>query len=370
MFEYLMPILFTRTFDNSLLDSACRAAIERQIEYGDRNDAPWGISESACSALDAHQIYQYKAFGAPELALNPSLDEELVVAPYATMLALPLAPVAAARNLERLKGMGMLGPMGYYESIDFTRESKRDGARGVVTFSYMSHHQAMSLAALDNLLHRDIMQRRFHGDPRVRSVESLLYERIPIVRMPMEEKNPRQISLQTIPEEDPADRVWTEETSAPRVHLHGNGRYALMITNSGGGYSRWNDFDLTRWRSDPTLDPWGSFIYVRDVRTNEVWATSNRPFTSRRGESTARLSADRAEYRRRVWGIETVMEVTTSSEDDAELRRVKITNRSLRSRQLEFTSYLELAMAPHGADKAHMAFAKMFIETEYPEEGV
>jgi cyclic beta-1,2-glucan synthetase len=370
MFEYLMPILFTRTFDNSLLDSACRAAIERQVEYGDRNDAPWGISESAYSALDAHQIYQYKAFGTPELALNPSLEEELVVAPYATMLALQLAPAAAARNLDRLKGMGMLGPMGYYESIDFTRESKRDGARGVVTFSYMSHHQAMSLAALDNLLHRDIMQRRFHGDPRVRSVESLLYERIPIMRMPMEEKNPRQISLQTIPEEEPADRVWTEETSAPRVHLHGNGRYALMITNSGGGYSRWNDFDLTRWRSDPTLDPWGSFIYVRDVRTNEVWATSNRPFTSRRGESTARLSADRAEYRRRVWGIETVMEVTTSSEDDAELRRVKITNRSLRSRQLEFTSYLELAMAPHGADKAHMAFAKMFIETEYPEEGV
>jgi cyclic beta-1,2-glucan synthetase len=370
MFEYLMPLLFTRTFANSLLDSACRDAIERQIEYGNRNDAPWGISESAYSALDAHRIYQYRAFGVPALALNPSLEDELVVAPYATILALPLAPAAATANLERLKSMGMVGPMGFYEAIDFTRESKRDGARGVVIYSCMAHHQAMSLAALDNLLHRDVMQRRFHDDPRIRAVESLLYERIPIQRFPMEEKQPRQTPARTLPDEEAVERVWTEETAAPRAHLYGNGRYALMITNSGGGYSRWNEFDLTRWRSDPTLDPWGSFLYVRDVRTNEVWAASNRPFSSHQGESAARLSADRAEFRRRVQGIETVMEVTTSAEDDAELRRLKIFNRSLRSRQIEFTSYLELAMAPHGADKAHPAFAKMFIETEYPEDGV
>ncbi len=168
MFEYLMPNLFTRVFANSLLDRACRDAIERQIEYGNRNEAPWGVSESAYSALDAHRIYQYRPFGVPELALNPSVEDELVVAPYATMLALPLAPAAGAGNLARLKSMGMAGPMGFYESIDFTRERARDGARGVVIYSYMAHHQGMSLAALDNLLHRDIMQRRFHGDPRVR----------------------------------------------------------------------------------------------------------------------------------------------------------------------------------------------------------
>jgi cyclic beta-1,2-glucan synthetase len=370
MFEYLMPVLFTRTFDNSLLDTACRAAIDRQIEYGSRNRAPWGVSESAYSALDARRIYQYKAFGVPELALNHSVEGELVVAPYATMLALPLQPAAAAGNLDRLKDLGMIGPMGYFEAIDFTRESARDGAPGVVIGACMAHHQAMSLVALANLLHRDVMQRRFHKDPRVRSVESLLYERVPIVRMPMEQTNLRPGPLRILPDEEAVDSVWAEDTSTPRAHLHGNGRYALMITSSGGGYSRWNEFDLTRWRSDPVLDPWGSFIYVRDLRTNEVWATSNKPFTGHQGESAARLSADRAEFRRRVWGIETIVEVTTSAEDDAELRRVKVTNRTLRSRQLEFTSYLELAMATHGADKAHMAFAKMFIETECPEDGV
>ncbi len=234
MFEYLMPILFTRTFDNSLLDNGCRAGIERQIEYGNRNQAPWGVSESAYSALDAHRIYQYRAFGVPELALNPSVEDELVVAPYATMLALPLAPAAGTANLQRLQSMGMAGPMGFYEAIDFTRERARDGARGVVIYSYMAHHQSMSLLALDNLLHRDVMQRRFHTDPRIRSVESLLYERIPIQRMPMEEKHARQGPLHALPDEEAAERVWTEESVTPRVYLHGNGRYALMITNSGG----------------------------------------------------------------------------------------------------------------------------------------
>jgi cyclic beta-1,2-glucan synthetase len=370
MFEYLMPVLFTRTFDSSLLDTACRVAIERQIEHGNRNNVPWGISESAYSALDANQIYQYRAFGVPDLALNPSVEDEFVIAPYATMLALPIAPAPAVRNLDRLKSMGVAGPMGFYESIDFTRERERDGTRGVVTYSYMAHHQAMSFMALCNLLHRDIMQRRFHRDLRVRSVEALLYERIPIARLPLERKSPGRPPLRLRGGDDSAERTWNVDTGVPRVHLQGNGRYALMITSSGAGYSRWNEFDLTRWRSDNTLDPWGTFIYFRDARTDEIWAPSGKPFPSTQGESAARLSADRAEYRRRVWGIETEMEVTISPEDDVELRRVKIANRSLRSRDVEVTSYLELAMAPHGADKAHTAFARIFIETECPANGV
>ena len=217
----------------------------------------------------------------------------------------------------------------------------------MVIYCYMAHHQGMSLAALDNVLHRDAMQRRFHGDLRIRAVESLLFEGIPITRLPIAEAETRSAPVHIATTEDIADRVWTEETAAPRVHLHGNGRYALMITNSGGGYSRWNDFDVTRWRSDTTLDPWGSFIYIRDVQSDEVWATTHKPFPARRGEITVRFASDRAEIHRRVVGIETILDVTVASEDDVELRRLKITNRSLRTRQLEFTSYVELAMTPH-----------------------
>ena len=143
-----------------------------------------------------------------------------------------------------------------------------------------------------------------------------------------------------------------------------------MVTNTGGGYSRWNEFDLTRWRSDTTLDPWGSFLYIRDLRSDVVWAAAHQPVGGGQGATSARFSADRAEFHRRVSGIETVLEVTVAAEDDVELRRFTVTNRSIRSRQFEFTSYAELALAPHGADKAHPAFSKMFVETEYLDHGV
>ncbi len=369
MFEYLMPLLFTRAFSNSMLDHACREAVRRQVEYGEANGIPWGISESAYSALDAHRIYQYKPFGVPALALNPGLEDQLVVSPYSTMLALLVAPSAAVDNLNRLKTLRLAGPMGFYESIDFSRETQEGGGRGILIQCYMAHHQGMSMAALANVLHRDVMQRRFHRDLRIRAVETLLFEGIPITRLPVVEAKPRHVPMRAPAAEAP-DRIWTEETTAPRVHLHGNGRYALMVTNSGGGYSRWNGFDLTRWRCDPTLDPWGSFFYIRDLRSEEVWAASHKPVGGSLGETTVRFAADRAEIRRRVSGIETTMDITVAAEDDAELRRIGIANRSLRARQLEFTSYIELSMAPHAADKAHPAFAKMFVETESPAPGV
>ncbi len=268
MFEFLMPLLFTRTFANSLLDHACRDAVELQIDYGREKKVPWGTSESAYSALDAHQIYQYRAFGVPALALNPGLEDDLVVAPYATMLALLVDPGDAIENLRRLRNLDLTGPMGFYESIDFSRESQRHGDPGVVIYAYMAHHQGMSLLALDNVLHKDVMQRRFHGDVRVRAVESLLFERLPIARLPEEEIQTRAAPVRMAVSDEAVERTWKEDTPVPRAHLHGNGRYSLMVTNSGGGYSRWNEFDVTRWRSDPTLDCWGSFLYIRDLRTD------------------------------------------------------------------------------------------------------
>jgi cellobiose phosphorylase len=368
MFEYLMPVLFTRNFTNSLLDHVCRDAVQRQIDYGRENGVPWGISESAWSALDSHQIYQYRAFGVPSLALNPGTEDELVVSPYSTVLALQVDPGLATSNLHRLRNLGMAGPMGFYEAVDFSRQSSR-GARGVLIYCYMAHHQGMSLASLNNVLHRDVLQRRFHGDLRIRSVESLLFEGVPITKRPFIETKTRSAPVRVPAEEEVGDRMWTEETAAPHVHLYGNGSYSLMVTNSGGGYSRWKDFDITRWRSDVTLDDWGAFIYIRDLKSDEVWSTS-QTFTARQSEIVVQFSADHAEIRRRVSNIDSVVDITVASDGDVEIRRLRLTNRSLRTRQLELTSYVELAMASHAADKAHPAFAKMFIETESPRPGV
>ncbi len=187
----------------------------------------------------------------------------------------------------------------------------------------------------------------------------------------MEEPDTSLPAIRPAAVEEPAERAWREDTSLPRVHLQGNGHYALMVTNSGGGYSRWNDFDLTRWRSDTTLDPWGSFLYIRDLRSDVPWAAAYQPLGGGQGAHFGSLfRGSRRVSSPAVSGIETILEVTVAAEDDAELRRLTITNRSMRSRQLEFTSYLELALAPHGADKAHPAFSKMFVETELPGQGV
>lgn len=370
MFEYLMPLLFTRTFDNSLLHSACRNAVGEQMKWGRERDLPWGVSECAWSALDSNQIYQYFAFGVPALGLKVPIDEGDVVAPYATMLALQVDPEAAIENLSRLKKLGLEGPMGLYESLDFTRQSTREGKRGVIVYSYMSHHQGMSLLALDNLLHRDVMQRRFHGEKRIRAIETLLFERVPTGPLPKEDVRADIPAAPVNTRLDPAERISKENTLVPRIHLYGNGRYALMVSNAGGGYSRWNGFDLTRWRSDGTSDPWGSFIYLRDTRSSAVWSAAWQPTGSAMGSSTVRFFADHMEFDRRTFDMETLLAITVAAEDDVELRRLTITNWSSKTREIEFTSYCELALAPHAADVAHPAFAKMFIETEYAGEGL
>ena len=370
-FEYLMPVLFTRLFANSLLEDACKDAIERQIDFGNQMKLPWGVSECAYSALDINQTYQYQAFGVPQLALRPSLEEEgLVISPYSTMLALPLQTNVALGNLKHLEDFGMVGPMGFYEAIDFTRAAEQHGERGVVIYAYMAHHQGMSLVALDNALHRCVMQRRFHADLRVRAVESVLFERIPLTRFSSDKSAAVMPLARPSVVEEPAERIWKETTAVPRVHFYGNGRCAIMVSNSGGGYSRWNDLDLSRWRSDTTLDSWGTFLYIRDTRSDALWAATYKPVGGTFGSNSAHFSADRAEFHRNVFGIETVMEATVAPEDDVELRRVKVANRSIRTRTLEFTTYSELALAPHAADKAHPAFAKMFIETERTSDDV
>lgn len=368
MFEYLMPLLFTRSYANSLLDQACRTAVACQIAYARQRGIPWGISESAFSALDAHQIYQYRAFGVPGLGLKRGLEEDLVVAPYASALALAVAPVAAVRNLRRLSRLarlGLRGGYGYYDAIDYTRQRGSSGERGVIVYTYMAHHHGMTLLAIDNALNNNIMQKRFHADPRVRATESLLYERIPIapslVHYMRETPPPRLAAIEAAPQ---VSRVETPDTNTPRTHLLSNGTYSVMVTNAGGGYSRWRDIDITRWRSDTTCDAWGSFCYMKDLESGTVWSTTHHPVRTPAQQYSVTFTADRAEFRRRDFGIETQTEVVVSPEDNVEVRRITLINRSLRTRQLELTTYAEIGLAPHNADRSHPAFNKLFIQTE------
>ena len=366
MFEYLMPLLFQRSYENSLLDKAATEAVAIQIDYGHKRRVPWGISECAFGDLDLTKTYQYRAFGVPDLGLKRGLEEEVVVAPYATLLAVAVEPKETVRNLRRLVGMGLLNDYGFYEAMDFSRQPSRKGERGVIVRAYMAHHQGMGFLSLTNFLHGNSLRRRFHADPRVRAVEPLLHERVPVLP-PLHYISTRERvpSVMSVREVAPSvTKFDTPHTSTPRTHILCNGRYDLMITSAGGGYSRWSGHEITRWRSDRTQDPWGTFCYIREADSDRLWSSTYHPVGGKDGTHSVEFALDRAVFRHIDNGIQTETEVIVSPGDDVEIRRITFLNRSLRTRRLDLTSYVELSMAPHSADRQHPAFNKLFIQTE------
>ena len=369
MFEYLMPLLFTQTHENSLLDRACHDAVHCQIAYAQESRVPWGISESAFSALDRHNVYQYRAFGVPALALRRGQELELIVAPYAAALTLGVQPAAAMKNLRRLATLGnsaLLGDYGYYEAIDYSRPTEAGGAAGIIIRCYMVHHQGMSLLAYDNALHDNTMRRRFHSDPRIRATEPLLHEHIPEQILPTTGEVHEERPLpRTIPSLGSAVVMQIPDIASPRIHLLSNGTCSVMVTNSGGGYFRWLDLNVTRWRADTTCDVPGAVCYIRDLESGTIWSNTHQPVRSPERRYSWSFTPDKAEFRRRSGPCETFTEIVVSAEDDAEVRRMTLVNISRKSCRLELTTYLELALAPHRADRAHPAFSKLFIETEW-----
>ena len=254
----------------------------RQIEYGKQRGVPWGMSESGYNAVDAHLNYQYRAFGVPGLGLKRGLVEDLVVAPYASVLALMAEPEAACTNLQALVAIGAEGPFGFFEAVDYTPARQRRGESHALVSSYMAHHQGMSLLALASVLLDGRMQARFESDLLLKATLPLLQERIPRASA-FYAYTPERTGFRTGADatETPIRVLDTPDTPSPEVQLLSNGRYHVMVTNAGGGYSRWNDLAVTRWREDGTRDPWGTFCYLRDVDSGTTWTTAHQP-TSRR----------------------------------------------------------------------------------------
>jgi cyclic beta-1,2-glucan synthetase len=378
MFEYLMPLLVMPTYDNTLLDQTCKAAVARQIEYGGHRGVPWGISESGYNTVDVHLNYQYRAFGVPGLGLKRGLAQDLVIAPYASALALMVAPEQACLNLQRLAAEGFIGQYGFFEAIDYTPARQRRGQSRVLVRSHMAHHQGMSLLALAYLLLDRPMQRRFESDRLFQAVMLLLQERIPkATALFSHTANLSDVRALSIAEEMPIRVFSSPDTPIPEVQLLSNGRYHVMVSNAGGGYSRWKDLAVTRWREDSTCDHWGSFCYLREVAGEAggaLWSFAYQPTLKRPETYEAIFSEGRAEFRRRdavrsgSGTIETYTEIVVSPEDDIEVRRVRVSNRSRQRREIEVTSYAEVVLAPAAADALHPAFSNLFVHTEILRE--
>jgi cellobiose phosphorylase len=387
MFEYLMPLLVMPTYGNTLLDQTCKAAVARQIEYGNQRGVPWGMSECGYNTVDVHLNYQYRAFGVPGLGLKRGLGDDLVIAPYASVLALMVAPEAACSNLQRIAAAGYLGKFGLFEAIDYTPARQRRGQPCVVVRSFMAHHQGMSLLALAYLILERPMQKRFESDRHFQAIMLLLQERIPKAMSLFSHTAEVSTGHSSPAASETPIRVFSSpDTPIPEVQLLSNGRYHVMVTNAGGGYSRWEDLAVTRWHEDPTCDNWGTFCYIRDVASGTFWSNAHQPTLRQAKSYEALFSEGRAEFHRRdefdtglgsgIGGsligslgsnaieFETRTDIVVSPEDDIELRRVRITNRSRQRRSIDVTSYAEVVIAPSAADALHPAFSNLFVQTE------
>lgn len=365
MFEYLMPLLVMPTYDNTLLDQTCKVAVASQIDYGQKSGVPWGISECGYNAIDAQLNYQYRAFGVPELGLKRGLAEDLVIAPYATALALMVEPEKACLNLERLATEGFAGKFGFYEAIDYTHSRLPRGQSSVVIRSFMAHHQGMSLLSLAYLLLDRPMQKRFAMEPLFQATMLLLQERIPrAVTFFTHATELAKLQGHDSETETPVRIFSSPNTPNPEVQLLSNGSYHVMITNAGGGYSRWRDLAVTRWREDSTCDNWGSFCYIRDIASGKFWSTTHQPVLEPSTHFETVFSEERAEFRCRHDEIDAYTEVVVSSEDDVEVRRITLTNRSHRRKTIDVTSYAEVVLAPPAGDALHPAFSNLFVQTE------
>ncbi|MFA5323463.1 MAG: glucoamylase family protein [Smithella sp.] len=369
MFEYLMPLLVMPTYENSLLDQTYKAAVAMHIEYGKKLSVPWGISESGYYAFDSHLNYQYRAFGVPGLGLKRGLADDIVIAPYASALALMVEPEEACRNLQRMAQAGFEGRYGFYEAIDYTPSRLTRGQSNAVIHSFMAHHEGMTLLALAYLLLNKPMQKLFESEPLFQSTMLLLQERVPktitYYASPEDFSSPQK---DIVPSETSVRVLNTPDTAIPEVQLLSNGRYHIMLTNAGGGYSRWKNLAVTRFREDTTCDNFGIFCYLRDVASGEVWSTTYQPTLKPPLHYEAIFSDGRVEFRRRDHDFDVHTEIVVSPEDDIELRRATITNHSRSRKTIDITSYAEVVIALSAADEIHPAFSNLFVQTEIIEQ--
>ena len=378
MFEYLMPALFLRSYPGTLLAESNEGVVLRQIDYAKSRGVPWGISESGFYRFDADQNYQYRAFGVPGLGFKRGLSDDLVIAPYASLMAIGYDPHGVAQNLSRLVEYQGFGLYGMVEAIDFTPDRLLLGSTSAVVNEYMAHHQGMIMMALANFFHQNVMIRRMHRDARIQSVELLLQEQIPWA-VPLQNPSAGDVTGSLRLSAAPVDiQPWSLplETAIPQVNLLSNGDYSVLLSNMGGGYSTWRGTDLTRWRADGVLDPWGTWIYLQDMDlardgakpARGLWSAGFLPVPGDTKDCQVTYFAHMAVYRRTENGITSTMEVIVYPDDPVEIRRVHLHNPSSQPRKLRVTSYGEVILAPQATDVRHPGFNKLFIESEYLPE--
>lgn len=372
MFEYLMPLLFMRTYPNTLMDQTYLNVVRWQKEYGKRQSLPWGYSESAYYYLNIDLHYQYRAFGAPGLGLKRGLAEDYVVAPYASQMSLMVDPKSSVSNLKEIEKLGGYGLYGFFDAIDFTKSRLHPSEQQKIVKSYMVHHHGMGLIAIENTLNNQSIQDYFHADPRIKSCELILQERIPR-GMPIKEPHPIEVEL------EPGDQKAIQnivkhagiemlDLSPPRLHILSNGSYSTILTHAGTGGATYNGLSLNGWEADPTVDPLGMFFYIKDYKSGKFWSAGHQPVKRKPDRYDSWFHNGKVVTSRVDEWIETTTEATVSPDFPIEFRKITLTNYSDKKRTLEITSYAEVVLNRMADHASHPAFSKLFIQTDYLPE--
>lgn len=369
MFEYLMPNLVFKEYEGSVYAETSRAAVLQHMKYAREAEIPWGISESQYYRFDLNSNYQYKAFGVPKIRLQPVRRNSLVVAPYATMLALDVAEEECMKNLRRLKELGAYGTYGFYESVDFNVPNAVTLKPYCIVKSYMAHHQGMNLAAINNYLNEGILRERFHGEMMIKASEVLLEEKRQSYLVSIAKQGYTIKIGKPLFKEDVYSNRYVNRTAVnpPIVNYLSNGKYSLMITADGDGFSKYEDRMLYRWRSDIYANT-GNYIYIKDMKQGKVWSAAYHPTKTEPESYQVIFSPHQAEFKRRDGDISSHMIVSPDADHNLEIRKITFTNHSHEEKQLEVTSYLEVVDDTHLAEISHPAFNKLFLESEYLEE--
>ena len=386
MFEYLMPSLVMTEPEQGLLHVSGLSAVREQQHYGSSQQLPWGVSESAYFAQDHTLAYQYSPFGVPRLALRRTPPTDRVVAPYASIMAMPFTPHESIANLKALEAFGARGDLGFMDAVDFTvsrlpaaeppQPDQSDGplpqAPYAVVANFMAHHQGMSLVALCNLLCANAPRRWFSSSPMVQAFDALLDENTP--RQIIRAADPRDLPE---PPAELRDRAYQSRTVVPAAgtwqptQLLSNGRYSVALRANGAGVSRWSvdghkpPQAVSRWRDDALRDNYGTFIYLRESGSSTLHSVTQHPAPHPEWHYKTVFLADRVEFEAASGDLVVKTSVLVSPEDDTELRIVRIQNHSRRDLTLEVVSYFEPVLADARADEAHPAFSNLFLHTEW-----
>ncbi|MCL2810831.1 MAG: DUF3131 domain-containing protein [Clostridia bacterium] len=352
MFEYLMPGLIMRLTPGTLLADTCRHAVRAQKAAAEGR--PWGVSESGYYAFDPLLNYQYRAFGISQLALRSEASAQ-VIAPYASALALGVAPTEACDNLMRMRTMSWCGALGFYEAADYTAPTA-DSPYQLVR-SHMAHHQGMILCALCNALTDDSLVSVFHSNPQVEAFELLLEERIPTRKALHWRNRTRRVDTPAKRTVRAVRHVHPETIPLETQLLYGEGT-TLLCDARGGGYIAHNGLMLTRWRSDPLADGYGLQCFLYDAESRTAWRANQSGLP---GET--RFETGSAIYIRRQQELHSTLQCFVCPLDGAALHLLTVKNQSEAPRTLSVATFFEVALSAQAADEAHPAFRNLFIQT-------